>query len=74
MDKGVRMIEGVPHLIPAYGIDYRSWSSVVADFDEQSDFLFDGRPINKSQLIEAGVRQVNIRYDQKRKVNILEIT
>ena len=59
---------------PAYGRDYRSAKAAQADWLADKDFVlqdfmspWDGKPINRSQAIEAGLT-VTIRYDRLRKV------
>lgn len=62
-------------LIPAYGRDYKSAAAVIADFKADKDFTicdytsrWDGKPVNRSQLKQAGYTSVTIRYADKRKV------
>lgn len=66
-------------LIPAYGRDYKSKKAVQQDWDENKDFTIcdmscpdDGRYANKSDLVQAGYDEVNIRY--KRLANVAVIT
>lgn len=54
---------------PAYGRDYTSKKAVLSDFDADKDFIIadfhdkdNGRYINKSGLVKAGYKAVNIRY------------
>lgn len=61
-------------LTPAYGRDYKSAKAVKADYDAGKDFIvnavmcpWDGKYINKSQVIEAGYK-VTFRYGNLRKV------
>lgn len=68
-------------LTPAYGRDYRSKKAVQADLDADLDFIiadfghrYEGKPVNKSQLIETGVKQVNVRYSKLRKVAVLGVS
>jgi hypothetical protein len=64
-------------LVPAYGRDYSSKSAVLADFEANKDFVnvgFDSHGIcNRSDLIFAGVRSVNIRYSKNRKVVVVDL-
>jgi hypothetical protein len=68
-------------LQPAYGRDYKSKAAVLADFDAGKDFivadLFSGygfdKPINKPQVLEMGVRSVNIRYARNTKVAVIKV-
>jgi hypothetical protein len=34
---------------------------------------YSGKPVNRSQLAEEGVAQVNVRYAQLRKVAVLKV-
>jgi len=56
-------------LTPAYGRDYKSKKEVQADLDAGKDFLvsdmfspWDGKPVNKAQLLEQGLTSVMVRY------------
>jgi hypothetical protein len=67
-------------LTPAYGRDYKSKKALVADFEADRDFIiadfghpYEGKPVNRSQLVETGERQAKIRYAQLRKVAVLEV-
>ena len=64
-------------LVPAYGRDYKSKKEVLTDFDGGKDFLavgIDGSGyVNKPQLIELGVKSVNIRYKQSRNVAVITV-
>jgi hypothetical protein len=67
-------------ITPAYGRDYRSKAAAQADLDANKDFIlsdlmspWDGRPINRPQLVEQGHRQVNVRFGKGRKVAVLEV-
>lgn len=60
-------------VVPAYGRDYKSQSSVKADFLADKDFVisgyfhpYDGKPVNRSQIMPGTV--VYFRYDNRRKV------
>jgi len=62
-------------LTPAYGRDYRSKKAVLEDFDADKDFIinditnrWDGKPVNKAQLVKAKQRVVYIRYGKLRRV------
>ena len=59
-------------LVPAYGRDYSNIKSVLADFDNDKDFIvstfgYPEKPVNKSNLIEMGYACVSIRFDRLRK-------
>lgn len=63
------------NLIPAYGRDYTNAAGVRADFLADKDFIvcdissrWDGKPVNRPQLKQAGVTSVTIRYNDNRKV------
>jgi len=67
-------------LVPAYGRDYRSRAAVEADFARDRDFLiadarsrWDGKPINRSQIVGEGVREVRIRYAKLRRVAVVRV-
>lgn len=67
-------------LTPAYGRDYRSKKAVLEDFDADKDFIinditnrWDGKPVNKAQLVKAKQRVVYIRYGKLRKVMEVKI-
>lgn len=61
-------------LTPAYGRDYKSKAAVAADFDADKDFLLDGKPINKSQIVPMGLKTVNIRYLRLRFMTTVAVT
>lgn len=57
-------------LTPAYGRDYTSKAAVVRDFAAGKDFIFhcfgdryDGKPVNREQLVELGTVTVSVRYN-----------
>lgn len=67
-------------LIPAYGRDYKSSKAVQEDFHADADFLiadvmsrWHGKPVNRSQLKEAGTLRVQIRYAKMRKVTLITV-
>ena len=67
-------------LIPAYGRDYNSKKAVLKDLVDNKDFIisdyfnrYDGKPINLSQLMEEGYKQVTVRYQQLRKVAVIKL-
>jgi hypothetical protein len=68
------------NLVPAYGRDYKSKASVQADLDADLDFTiadisspWNGRYVNKSQLVDAGYKQITVRYSRLRKVAVIDI-
>ena len=62
---------------PAYGRDYKSGKAAKADWAADKDFIindmfnkYDGKPINKSDADNAGIKVI-IRFDSNRKtVNV----
>ncbi len=67
-------------LQPAYGRDYKSAAALKADFEAGKDFvvadLFSGNAgsyTNKTDLLAAGVRSVNVRYAAQRKVCVIKV-
>jgi hypothetical protein len=66
-------------LSAAYGRSYKSKAAVVADFEADKDFMIEsigpdmGRYINRLQLVGAGIKDVNIRYDRMRKVCVVKV-
>ena len=62
---------------PAYGRDYKSGKAAKADWAAGKDFIindmfnkYDGKPINKSDADNAGIKVI-IRFDSNRKtVNV----
>ena len=67
-------------LIPAYGRDYKSKKAIAADLAMDKDFIisdyfnrYDGKPINLSQLMEEGYKQVTVRYQQLQKVAVIKL-
>ena len=71
-------------LTPAYGRDYKSKKSVLADFHADKDFIlhtvpsdpfgqWDGKPANRSDLKASGFNQVGIRYKRLTKILFVEL-
>ena len=67
-------------LTPAYGRDYKSKKALQVDWDANKDFTIcdiscpdDGRYANKSDLIQAGYNEVNIRYKRLTNVAVIEL-
>lgn len=58
-------------LTPAYGRDYKHGSDALKDFNDNMDFIYnglpgerwDGKPANKSSLIDLGWTHAQIRYN-----------
>lgn len=65
----------VSTLTPAYGRDYRSKMALIADLIAGKDFVdsYSGKPINLPQIRELGMRQINVRYGQLRKVAVINL-
>jgi hypothetical protein len=68
-------------LTPAYGRDYKSRMAVLLDLTANKDFiiadashLWDGKPINLSQIREEGHTSVRIRYAGLRKVATVDVS
>jgi hypothetical protein len=71
----MRKINVVPYLK-----DYKNQSDVLRDFNKGRDFLiadffnpYDGKPVNKSEIIEAGYESIQFRYDDFKQVFIHRI-
>ncbi len=67
------------NLVP-YLKDYKSKKEIEKDFNNDRDFLindffnpYDGKPINKSQIVEEGIREVSVRYNNLRKKAIIVV-
>jgi hypothetical protein len=67
-------------LIPAYGRDYASRKEIQKDFDDDMDFMiadisnpYDGRYVNKQQVVQLGIKSVMIRYNKLRKVAAIAV-
>jgi hypothetical protein len=66
-------------LVPAYGRDYKSRAAALADFEAGRDFRIAsvgpdiGRYVNRSQLVEAGIREVSIRYARLARIAMVEV-
>ena len=67
-------------LLPAYGRDYKSKKEIEADFAADKDFVvadisspWDGKYVNRTQLVESGQKQVNVRYKQQRSVAVIKV-
>lgn len=69
-------------LTPAYGRDYKSRKAIVADLRADRDFLCNADengplmrplPINRPQILEKGVKTINVRYKQLRSVCVIKV-
>lgn len=64
-------------LTPAYGRDYKTAKLAKLDFNANKDFIindifnrYDGKPINKSQCIEAGYNVI-LRFNKLTKTTAI---
>lgn len=64
-------------LTPAYGRDYKSGKAAKLDFNANKDFIindifnrYDGKPINKSQCVEAGYKVI-LRFNKLTKTTAI---
>ena len=65
---------GVTPLTPAYGRDYKSKKAVEADFNANLDFVTaSGQYINKPQIVEMGLKRVEIRYKKLTQLTIINV-
>lgn len=62
-------------LTPAYGRDYKNKKDAIADFEANKDFViadisspYDGKYVNKADLVSSDVTCVYIRYDRLMKL------
>jgi len=69
------MNESFSTVVPAYGRDYKSKKAILEDLMADKDFVicdimcpWDGKPVNLSQIREAGIGAFNVRYGRMRKV------
>jgi len=67
-------------IIPVQWRDYKSKKAVEEDFEADKDFrvcdMFskeDGRACNKTDLLDAGITSVRVRYDKLQKVTNIEL-
>ena len=62
-------------LLPAYGRDYKNKKLIIADLNNDKDFLESTslRAINKQQFKELNISSFNVRYDQQRKITNIKI-
>jgi hypothetical protein len=64
-------------LTPAYGRDYKSKKALLQDWNADKDFIIadlfhgNGTYINKSDFLNSNERSVQIRYDNNRKVHVI---
>lgn len=61
--------------VPAYGRDYKSKAAVMADWDDGLDFRLEpsGQYISKADAVASGIRTINIRYGNLRKVMVVKL-
>lgn len=67
-------------ITPAYQRDYRSAKAAKIDFHNNLDFIvtdffnpYDGKPVNKSDLIATGETSVMIRYNRLTKITRVQL-
>ena len=67
-------------LIPAYNRDYTNKNDVLKDFNDNKDFIindifspYDGKPCNKRDLKNEGLKDVQIRFKQLRNIIIAKV-
>ena len=67
-------------LSPAYGRDYKNRNAVIRSFIANKDFIienfdhpYSGKPVNRSQLVEAGESKVQFRYNNLKSTFVLSI-
>lgn len=67
-------------VVPSYGRDYKSKKAIEADLIADKDFTiadmassYDGKQVNLTQLLEAGVQEVNVRYKQLTQVAVFNV-
>lgn len=67
-------------ITPAYGRDYKTAKAAKADFAADKDFIvadffdrYDGKPVNKSDLINAGKTSVLIRFCRLTKITMVAL-
>ena len=67
-------------VVPAYGRDYKSKATVLADWNANKDFViqdissrWDGKPMNKLDAERSGITTVNVRYQRLRKVMVIKV-
>ena len=65
---------------PANGRTYKNQKAIRADYEAGKDFilqdfssLWDGKPVNREDFEREGVTQVNVRYQQMRKVCAIKV-
>ncbi len=68
-------------LTPAYGRDYTSAKAAKADWDAGKDFIiadmmdpYCGKPINREDARNAGIKTVNIRYKRLTQVAVVKVS
>jgi len=67
-------------ITPAYGRDYKNKKNLEIDFNNNMDFIlndfsspYSGKACNKTDLKNAGIKQVKARYNKQTRVFILDI-
>ena len=67
-------------IVPVQWRDYKSKKAVEEDFEADKDFRvcdmfseWDGKACNKTDLLDAGIKSVRVRYDKLQKVTKIDI-
>jgi len=67
-------------IIPAIGKDYKKKSALLADFEANKDFrvadttsTWDGKPVNRANLLNADVGEVKIYYSKLRRSIMVQL-
>jgi len=71
------MIATIPTLLPAYGRDYKNKAAILADLNNNKDFLISGISsalINREQLLMERISSVVVRYKNQRSVTSFKLS
>jgi hypothetical protein len=64
-------------LTPAYGKDYKNRKDAVADFDSGKDFVYNTYDrqtyCTKKELLEAGIKSINIRFKNNTEIAVVKL-
>jgi len=67
-------------IIPAIGKDYKKKSALLADFEANKEFRvadtsskWDGKPVNRANLLNADVGEVKIYYSKLRRSIMVQL-
>ncbi len=64
---------GVSPITPAYGRDYKNLKEAQADLDADKDFMCLNGYINRPQLVELGLRKIQVHFKRKTKTGMLVV-